>query len=584
MVSQDIINRIIDEVNIVEVISTYQQVFPDGTGFKAVCPFHNDTNPSMKISPTKKIFKCFSCGAGGNVIQYVQKKEKISFQDAAIKLAKRIGIEIQTTEDPDYEEKKKLYQILDESNNFYRFYLENSDEGKVAIEYLAKRGITKEMIEHFEIGLAPTAKDYLHQALNQKEFGLIEQIESGMIRKANDNSAIDTFHGRIMFPLHDIQNHVVGFSGRIYLPGDTSPKYMNSNENLVFHKSDVLYNYARAEKSVRKDDQIFVFEGFMDVIAAYRAGIENAVATMGTALTKQHVKSLNVLTEHVTLCFDGDFAGINATYKAANAYAGTNVIPYAVCLPDGLDPDEYQIKYGSEALNNYLHGNQINVYDYMYGLAKKDLIKEDVVSVQRFKDKVFDFLKLANNTIRDFYINKLAKELDLDVAVIINDLRTSINKVPQQVEVVVEPKKKKDVVKRKVYRALMLIVLHSIANKDEFKRFFCDYSAQIPVSNFIDYFTIFERIAELYSKQDAISCQDLKNCFIKGSSEDELLDEIMSYKVYDVNNAQEFEDCLKVIDDFIKNIFRDIKHSDALENDDMINDYITLLRQNVIFN
>ena len=470
MISQEIINRIIDEVDIAKEISEHIPILPDGAGFKAVCPFHNDTNPSMKISVTKKIFKCFSCGAAGNVIQFVSKFEKISFSEACVKLAKKIGIELQQNYDPDYEEKQRLYQILKESNEFYRFYLQNSDEGVQALKYLADRGITPELIERFEIGLAPSEKDFLSQALTQKNIGLIEQLESGMIKKNEQGEAFDAFRARIMFPLHDTNGRIVGFSGRIYQKDDKSPKYMNSNENLVFHKSDVLYNYHKAEKEVRDEGMLFVFEGFMDVIAAARAGINACVATMGTALTKQHLKMLNNASDHVVLCFDGDAAGINATYKAADVFATSEVIPYAVALPEGLDPDEYEIKYGGEALKNYLRNNQLNVYDYLYNLAKRDLVKDDVISVQRFKEKVFAFLKLANQTVKEFYLNKLANELDIEIATLLSDLRTT-PVIEKKLEV--EPKPvEKPKIKKKVYLALDIITIHALKSRDEFIEFF----------------------------------------------------------------------------------------------------------------
>ena len=576
MISQEIINRIIDEVNIAEVISEYIEIYPDGAGFKAICPFHNDTNPSMKISVTKKIFKCFVCNTGGNVIQFVQKYEKISFNEACAKLAKRIGINLQVNYDPDYEEKQKLYQILKESNDFYHFYLHNSEEGEVALAYLANRGITPELIERFDIGLAPNEKDFLSQALTQKGFGLIEQLESGMIKKNESGEAFDAFRARIMFPLHDAQGRIVGFSGRIYLPEDKSPKYMNSNENLVFHKSDVLYNYHNASKVVRDEGMLFVFEGFMDVIAAARAGVNAAVATMGTALTKQHLKMLNSVSDHIVLCFDGDDAGIKATYKAADVFASSEQIPYAVALPEGLDPDEYEIKYGGEALSNYLHNNQLNVYDYLYNLARRNLVKEDVVSVQRFKDKVLTFLKLANPTVKDFYLNKLASDLDIEVNTLLSDLRTTpvVSEPVQVVEVHLEKPK----IKKKVYLALDILTLHAIHNRNEFVEFYNELD-NLSVNDFGDYYEIFRAIAELYLKADSINVEDLENKFFEESSEYQKLESILNYKKYNLQDPNEFNDCFKRIKDYINEQYQKIKLEQALENDEGCYEYTHFLRQ-----
>ena len=581
MIPQEIINQIIEKVNIAEVIAEYIPVLPDGTGFKSVCPFHNDTNPSMKISPSKKIFKCFSCGAGGNVIQFVSRYENISFIEACVKLAQKIGITIEHNTDPNYESKKKLYQILLESNEFYKFYLHNSEEGKIALKYLNERGINEEIINTFEIGLAPSEKNYLYQALCSKEFNIIDQIESGLVRKEKNDSYVDTFKSRIMFPIKDNTGRVVGFSGRIYLPGDKSPKYINSNENLIFHKSELLYNYSNANEHARRDNYVFIFEGFMDVIAAHKAGIKSAVATMGTALTKQHLKALNALTNKVILCFDGDQAGINATTKAAQIFSGENKIPYAVQLPDGLDPDEYLKKYGSEELKKYLLENQTNVYEYIYGIAKNDLIIDDVVSVQRFKEKVFNFLKTTNNTIREFYLNKLSNDLGLDNTIVISDFGFNMSERKPHSDIQVDKPKsinKQKKIPTKIYRALDIIILHSINSKEKFKLFFCDHNYKLSIADFSDYLDILTRIAEIYSVKEQIDINELKNGLIEESSTMSLLDNILKNKMIDVNNELEYKQCVETIDEYSLKEYAKAKLLGALEDDELINDYVAVLK------
>ena len=585
MIPQEVINQIIEKVNIAEVIAEYIPVLPDGTGFKSVCPFHNDTNPSMKISPSKKIFKCFSCGAGGNVIQFVSRYENISFVEAVAKLARKIGIVIENNTDPNYESKKKLYQILTESNEFYKFYLNNSEEGKVALKYLKDRGINEEIINTFEIGLAPSEKDYLNQALNAKEFGIIDQVESGMIRKEKNDSYIDTFRSRIMFPIKDLNNRVVGFSGRIYLPGDKSPKYINSNENLIFHKSELLYNYSNANEHARKENYVFIFEGFMDVIAAYKAGVKASVATMGTALTKQHLKALNALTNKVILCFDGDQAGINATSKAAQVFSSENKIPYAVQLPESLDPDEYLKKYGEDALKKYLFENQVNVYEYIYNVAKNDLILDDVVSVQRFKEKVFSFLKTTNNTIKEFYLNKLASDLNIDPTIIVSDFGFSLTEKKRVIEDVpvktpsITYKKK---IPAKIYRALEIIIMHSINSKEKFKLFFCDHNYKLSIADFSDYLDIFTRIAEIYSSKEQIDINELKNGLLDESPTISLLEKILNDEMIDVNNELEFKQCVETIDTYSLKEYAKAKMLGALEDDSLVNDYVAVLKSWIV--
>ncbi len=582
MPNQDLIDQIIEKVNIAEVISEYIPVLPDGSGFKSVCPFHHDTHPSMKISTSKKIFKCFSCGEGGNVIQFVQKYEKISFNEALAKLAKKIGIDYQYNQDPNYLAKKKLYDCLKESAEFYQFYLLNTDEGKDALFYLENRGINADLIEKFKIGLAPLHDDYLHQALDNKGIPIIDQVDSGVVKDAS-GKFVDTFKGRIMFPLCDLNGNFVGFSGRIYLKDDHGTKYMNSNENLVFHKSDVLYNYANALPDVRKTGDIYVFEGFMDVIAAARANVFNAVATMGTALTKQHTKALQQAANRIILCFDGDVAGIEATHKAARVLSDANIIPYAVSLPDGLDPDEYQLKHGSEALKNYLETNLVNVYEYMYNINKQNLIVNDVVSIQRFKDKVYDFLRFANDTIKEFYLKRLSDDLQISLDNLTKELNYVTNYKPtaevQKPQVVAKPKKK--AVPKRVYKALDIIVYHSLYDCEQFKTFFTEYIDKLLPIDFILYITIFTHIANAYieSSEKEIQIDKIQNDLVNEIEAYKLFESIINNDlIYNMENDKEFLDSLNTIEKYMKEVDASNKRDLASNDNTHVNEYVELIK------
>ena len=575
MTTQEIINKVIDNVNIVEVISSYLPVLPDGSGFKAVCPFHNDTNPSMKISTTKKIYKCFSCGAGGNVIQFVQNYEKIPFSKALEKLAKKIGIDYNFNNDPNYEAKQKLYNCLNEANSFYRFYLENSNEAKAAMAYLTKRGISLDIINRFNIGLAPNEKDYLSKALNTNNIPYIDQVESGLVRKV-DNDYIDTFKKRIMFPLKDLNNHIVGFSGRIYTKDDHSPKYLNSNENLIFHKSEVLYNYTDALDAIRENNgDVYVFEGFMDVIAASKANIHNAVATMGTALTKQHVKALQMVAKRIILCFDGDNAGIEATYKASAVLSSFNIIPYAVSIKEGLDPDEFQMKYGSDALHQYLKENIVNVYEYMYSLAKADLIINDIVSIQRFKEKVFAFLAPTNPTIKEFYLTKLSNDLNIDLNTLSLDFNYSINKKPHQDEKttksVVSPKVSK--IKPKTLRAFKIILKYIFMDKSYLNIFVDECLDRLRATNDLsDYIEIFNILIQLKASNMAFVFEDIQDYF--NPEQLKILEQALNSQINEMNQVNEFNQCLKTIKDHINFEKVAISKNQALEDSDYIDNFI----------
>ena len=280
MLSKTIINKVINETDIVEVISEYVPLQPKGKSMFGLCPFHDDQNPSMSVSREIKMFNCFSCNTKGNVIDFVAKYENINVDKATLKLAKRLGMNIQYRQSAEDIRNEKRYQIMEEATRFYEFYLHNSKEGQVALEYLAKRGITDEMIKRFRIGLAPSEINYLHFALNEKQVDFLDQVELGLVRENKETGPYDLFRSRIMFPLSDAYGRVVGFSGRIYLAGDNNAKYINSPESSFFHKSNLLYNLHQATVHAKRIDKIYLFEGFMDVLAADLAGIKNAVATM----------------------------------------------------------------------------------------------------------------------------------------------------------------------------------------------------------------------------------------------------------------------------------------------------------------
>lgn len=574
MISQNIINQIIEEVDIVELVGSYLPLTPKGKNYWAVCPFHNDSNPSMSVSREKKFFKCFSCGTSGNVVSFVQKYEHITYYEAAAKLAVKIGVQIEEFDTPEYRRNKQYYLAMDEAKNFYQFYLNNTAEGLKAKNYLEKRNINQEIIDKFQIGLAPSSNDYLHKALIEKSIGFIEQSDLGLVRENNQGEPYDVFRNRIIFPITNHEGQVVGLSGRIFLDNDKNSKYLNSQENEIFHKGEILYNYHLATLPTKKLDEIYVFEGFMDVIAAEKAGISNAVATMGTALTKSHIKSLTTLTKNIVLCFDGDEAGISATKKAAELFSGMNVLPFAVALPDGLDPDEYLQKYGNDALKDFLQNKKVNIYDYLYNHAKSYLVVEDIESVERFKKNVFDILRKARSTtLSEFYLKKMSVELDCDI----NSLITDFGKmIPNGIEhksitntKIEQPKKG---LKPKVYKALEVIIKGSLYEKDILKEYYRLTDNQY-ISDAMPYCTIIDQIRFEY---DSVGKADEKIISEKLNNYQEAYDcfkKIINDKLIDGTNKEACMECIDTIvkywesekrKDCFEKALKDDKHCDNL--------------------
>ena len=308
--SNEKINEIRQSVDIVDVIGNYLPLERRGRNYLARCPFHNDDHPSMSVSPEKQIYRCFVCSHGGNVFTFLQDYLKISFMEA-VKMVAQMG-NVDLGDFTFYEEKPHVNQELEpyylmheEANRIYKHYLTT----KLALEansYLSQRHLSKDIIDYFEIGYAPE-QNILLKAFEKSGFSRMQAYESGLVIESE--VGYDRYSNRIMFPLHNSEGRVVGFSGRIYQKNQKESKYMNSPESKIFIKGETLYNYHRIKNDVRNEGKVIILEGFMDVIALYKAGIKNTVAIMGTALTSQHLKMLKRLSNDIVLCLDGDQAG-----------------------------------------------------------------------------------------------------------------------------------------------------------------------------------------------------------------------------------------------------------------------------------
>ena len=344
--NESLIQKVIDNSDIVEVIGEYINLEKKGNDYKGLCPFHNDSNPSLSVSPQKKVFKCFSCNAAGNVISFVQRIENISFMDALKKVANKSGIKLNLKENPHEQRRQKYYKILNDATSAYEFYLHNTNEGKKALEYLEKRHISLDVIKKFRIGLSSHNENIICKVLlEQNKYLPIDLKEVGLIDDDTNGKEVDLFHGRIMFPITDLKGNVVGFSGRVY-DRESNSKYLNTKENEIFKKKEILFNYSSCVNDIKMLNHVFVFEGFMDVIACYRAGINNAIATMGTSLTENQVEIISSLTNNITLCYDGDNPGIEASKRAIKMFMKKNISLSSIVLPEGLDPDDYINKFG----------------------------------------------------------------------------------------------------------------------------------------------------------------------------------------------------------------------------------------------
>lgn len=432
-IPEHVIEQIRSQSDIVDVISDYMQLTKRGRNYFGLCPFHGEQTPSFSVSTEKQIFHCFGCGAGGNAITFVMDIEHLSFPDALVKLSQRAGIPLemelsteQTTANTAVSKKEQQMKEAHEfAVEFYHHLLMNTEDGEPALNYLLERGFTREQIETYQIGWSLPNWDTLSILLERKGFDLSEMAESGLIiQKESDASYFDRFRSRIMFPIRDENGKAIAFSGRILNSDGEDAKYLNSPETPIFHKSQVLYNLDKARASIRKSRQVVLMEGFIDVLAANRAGIFNAVATMGTSLTPQHITKLKRLVQQIIVCYDGDNAGFEAAKRAAQMLHEEQIKVEVAVLPDKLDPDEYIRTYGQEAFKNKIIEKPHAYIAFMMMHAKRGKNFQFENDTLQYIQEVLDTLK--NNTSpteRDLYIRQLANETNVSQEAITLQLR-----------------------------------------------------------------------------------------------------------------------------------------------------------------
>ncbi len=536
----DIILDIQRKVNIVDIIAEYLPIERKGKNYFAICPFHDDHNPSMSISPEKQIYTCFVCGESGNVFNFVMNYEKISFKEAVSKVAQKAGVmlDVKVDDKPKVEDKNiKYYKMFDITNKYYQNNIRSS-YGKKALKYLNDRKLDDETIKEFEIGLSMNDNN-VSKLLVNKGYDINELVDIGLCGK-NKNFTYDIFRNRIMFPLYDLDGRVVGFSGRIYNEEDDS-KYVNSKESLIFKKGMLLYNYHKAMKYAREKHQIIIVEGFMDVIRLYTVGIKNVVASMGTAITKEHADLIRKLSKNVVLCFDGDKAGEKATISAIEALEKIGIEPKIIRLEDNLDPDDYIIKKGIDLYNNHLN-NLMSVVSFRLDVNKTNTNFNDFNEVSNYiKSITKELEKIDDKVVYELTLKKISKETGVDVDTI-NDM---VSKVPKKEKKIIN--KRITISKNKYDKAEEYLIYYMLRNKTaiELYRNKVSYLKNKKLSR------IAMETLEFYEKNGYINLTDFT---IYLEDKKELINEVLridDLKLPDDVSPGVIEDFIKTIDDGI---------------------------------
>lgn len=403
---QELINKIRENTDIVEFISKYIPLVKKGKNYFGLCPFHNDNNPSLSVSREKQIYKCFVCGEAGNVFNFIQKYENVSYKEAIKIVGDSIGISVGYSIKKVVDKNQIYYDIYDIANKFYQNNLFSS-EGLEARNYLEKRKLDLETIKEFQIGLSLDKKDSLYNLLVKKGYDIEILEKSGLI-----NFDHDIYTNRIIFPLFNQNGKINGFSGRIY-HGENTNKYLNTRETAIFKKGENLFNYDRAKEEARKKKYVIVMEGFMACIRAYTIGVKNCIATMGTSLTSNQVSLIKRLTNTVYLCFDGDNAGIDATLNNGKIFLENNFEVRVIALSDNLDPDDYIIKYGSDKFYSLLE-SPINYEDFKIKRLKKGVNFQSSEELSNYINSVLEEIaKVTDEIKREIMLKNLAEETNV---------------------------------------------------------------------------------------------------------------------------------------------------------------------------
>lgn len=549
--SEDI-DKLIDELNIEDVVGEFVELKKSGSSYKGLCPFHADTNPSFVVNPNKNICKCFVCGAGGNAITFYSKIKKISFPEAVAELSKKykVNIRAQLT-NSNSEDLEKYYGIMEDS---HKFFMEKifSVEARMALEYLAKRDLDTKLIKEHQLGYAPAKWSELYDYLLTKGHKFEDILSLGLIKKGED-SVYDAFRNRIIFPIYSTHGRVIAFGGRTLEKSDDIPKYINSPDTPIFKKGKNIYGIERA-RNIKEKNYSILMEGYMDVLSSCIYGFDASIAPLGTALTPEQAKLIKRYSSNVLISFDMDKAGLAATERAAYILKSEGFNIRVLEFYDAKDPDEFLKKNGREGFLKVVK-NSVEIFDFLYNLFSSEYDLKDVMSKQNFIEKFKDFfISLSSDLEKEIYLKRLSEKVNissdiLKTTLIINNKKRNIKQEKESLE------KKEEKKNNEIYNMEMSIVKMLLKNPIYYT-FFRNKKMEFEITNKI--FKFFEKkIKEnlILSSKDIM--KEFKN-YIEGSDEfseyqksNDFAEIVMDY-VYDISN----DTCEKNNLDIFKSYFR----------------------------
>ena len=427
MIPKETVDKIINESRVDEVISDFVALKKRGVNLLGNCPFHNEKTPSFTVSPAKGIYKCFGCGAAGNSINFVMEHEQMSYPEALKYLAKKYNIQVEEKEISEEEKQKidkkeSLFLVSQFGKEQFIRNLNETDEGKsVGLGYFKNRGISQEIIEKFGLGYSFEERNHFTKIALDKGYKKDSLVNSGLTSERNNN-LYDRFSGRVIFPIHNLTGRTIGFGARILQTNKKSAKYLNSPETEIYHKSDVLYGLYLAKRSMIQQDNCFLVEGYTDVISFHQKGIENVVASSGTSLTAGQIKLIKRFTPNITVLYDGDAAGIKASFRGIDLILKEGMNVKVVTFPDGEDPDSFARANNSIELEEYIEDNKKDFINFKASILLKVANNDPIKKAGLIKEVVQSIAIIPDMIIRSVYTQEASKLLAIEEQVLVNEL------------------------------------------------------------------------------------------------------------------------------------------------------------------
>ncbi|GAB5875490.1 DNA primase [Staphylococcus aureus] len=568
-IDQSIINEIKDKTDILDLVSEYVKLEKRGRNYIGLCPFHDEKTPSFTVSEDKQICHCFGCKKGGNVFQFTQEIKDISFVEAVKELGDRVNVavDIEATQSnsnvqiaSDDLQMIEMHELIQE---FYYYALTKTVEGEQALTYLQERGFTDALIKERGIGFAPDSSHFCHDFLQKKGYDIELAYEAGLLSRNEENfSYYDRFRNRIMFPLKNAQGRIVGYSGRTYTGQE--PKYLNSPETPIFQKRKLLYNLDKARKSIRKLDEIVLLEGFMDVIKSDTAGLKNVVATMGTQLSDEHITFIRKLTSNITLMFDGDFAGSEATLKTGQNLLQQGLNVFVIQLPSGMDPDEYIGKYGNGAFTAFVKNDKKSFAHYKVSILKDEIAHNDLSYERYLKELSHDISLMKSSILQQKALNDVAPFFNVSPEQLANEIQFNqapANYYPEdEYGGYIEPEPigmaQFDNLSRQE-KAERAFLKHLMRDKDTF----LNYYESVDKDNFTNqhFKYVFEVLHDFYAENDQYNISDA----VQYVNSNELRETLISLEQYNLNDEpyeNEIDDYVNVINEKGQETIESLNH------------------------